>query len=74
MQVRRGIQVKVGFHVDQAWFSAPGGIGTYVAELATALQEAGADVTLFHSTWSEPAPGWMDGFSKVEVTIRLKTL
>ncbi len=28
--MRRGLQVKVAFHVDQLWFSAPGGIGTYV--------------------------------------------
>jgi glycosyltransferase involved in cell wall biosynthesis len=29
--------MKVAFHVDQLWFSAPGGIGTYVRELAPAL-------------------------------------
>jgi glycosyltransferase involved in cell wall biosynthesis len=29
--------VKVAFQVDQLWFAAPGGIGTYVAELAQAL-------------------------------------
>lgn len=66
--------MKVGFHADQAWFSAPGGIGTYVAELAPALRQAGTDVTLFHSTWSEPAPGWMDGFPSVEVQGSIKTL
>jgi glycosyltransferase involved in cell wall biosynthesis len=27
----------VGFHTDQLWFAAPGGIGTYVRELAAAL-------------------------------------
>jgi len=74
MQVRRGIQVKVGFHVDQVWFSAPGGIGTYVAELAPALREAGTDVTLFRSTWGDPAPRWMDAFSTVEVPGSIKTL
>jgi glycosyltransferase involved in cell wall biosynthesis len=36
----------VAFHVDQLWFSAPGGIGTYVRELAPALQRADADVEL----------------------------
>jgi glycosyltransferase involved in cell wall biosynthesis len=30
--------VKVGFHTDQLWFSAPGGIGTYVRELSAALR------------------------------------
>ncbi|MEP6759033.1 MAG: glycosyltransferase family 1 protein [Actinomycetota bacterium] len=30
--------MKVAFHTDQLWFSAPGGIGTYVRELARALR------------------------------------
>jgi glycosyltransferase involved in cell wall biosynthesis len=29
--------VKVAFHTDQLWFSAPGGIGTYVRELSAAM-------------------------------------
>jgi glycosyltransferase involved in cell wall biosynthesis len=29
--------VKVAFHTDQLWFGAPGGIGTYVRELPSAL-------------------------------------
>jgi len=66
--------VKVGFHVDQAWFAAPGGIGTYVTELAPALLAAGAEVTLFRSTWGEPAPAWMDVFSTVEIPGSIKTL
>jgi glycosyltransferase involved in cell wall biosynthesis len=66
--------VNVGFHVDQAWFSAPGGIGTYVAELAPALAAAGADVTLFRSDWADPAPSWMQGFSAVIVPGSIKTL
>ncbi len=66
--------MKVGFHVDQSWFSAPGGIGTYVEELAPALQQAGADVTLFRSRWSDPAPPWMDAFSSVEIPGSIKTL
>ena len=36
--------MKVAFHIDQLWFGAPGGIGTYVRELAPAL--AAADPTL----------------------------
>ena len=35
--MRRGLQVKVAFHVDQLWFRRPGGIGTYVRELLDAL-------------------------------------
>jgi len=30
-------RMKVAFHTDQLWFSAPGGIGTYVRELPPAL-------------------------------------
>ena len=30
--------MKVAFHTDQLWFSAPGGIGTYVRELSSALR------------------------------------
>ena len=30
--------MRVGFHTDQLWFAAPGGIGTYVRELAVALR------------------------------------
>ena len=74
MPVRRGLPVKVGFHVDQAWFAAPGGIGTYIAELAPALRTAGADVTLFRSRWTDPAPGWMETFPAVEVAGSIKTL
>jgi glycosyltransferase involved in cell wall biosynthesis len=36
----------VAFHIDQLWFSAPGGIGTYVRELAAALQRADAGLEL----------------------------
>jgi glycosyltransferase involved in cell wall biosynthesis len=32
--------VKVAFHADQVWFRAPGGIGTYVSQLAPALTVA----------------------------------
>ncbi|MEA2521493.1 MAG: hypothetical protein QOI81_1139 [Actinomycetota bacterium] len=74
MPVHRGLEVNVGFHVDQAWFSAPGGIGTYVSELAPALAAAGTDVTLFRSTWVDPAPSWMQGFSTVVVPGSIKTL
>jgi len=48
--------VRVGFHIDQLWFSAPGGIGTYVWELLPALAAADPDVELvpFRSRWEHP--------------------
>jgi glycosyltransferase involved in cell wall biosynthesis len=30
--------MRVAFHTDQLWFSAPGGIGTYIRELSAALR------------------------------------
>jgi glycosyltransferase involved in cell wall biosynthesis len=50
--------VRVAFHIDQLWFSAPGGIGTYVRELFPELAH-GTDVELvgFSSRWrGEPTP------------------
>ena len=41
--------MKVAFHTDQLWFSAPGGIGTYVRELSAALRalEDGPELVTF---------------------------
>jgi glycosyltransferase involved in cell wall biosynthesis len=41
-----GALTSVAFHVDQLWFRAPGGIGTYVRELAPALQRADPSLEL----------------------------
>jgi glycosyltransferase involved in cell wall biosynthesis len=68
MRVRGGLALtSVAFHVDQLWFSAPGGIGTYVRELLAALQRADADLELvpFRARvrsdrivrWTVPMPG-----------------
>ncbi|HET6770603.1 MAG TPA: glycosyltransferase family 1 protein [Actinomycetota bacterium] len=51
----------VAFHVDQLFYPAPGGIGTYIRELVPALLEAdpGLEVTLFHSRLLlSPNLGW----------------
>jgi glycosyltransferase involved in cell wall biosynthesis len=50
--------VKVAFHVDQLWFSAPGGIGTYVRALfpALATEDPGIELMPFRSTWREDPP------------------
>jgi glycosyltransferase involved in cell wall biosynthesis len=58
VRVRRGLQVKVAFHVDQLWFSAPGGIGTYVKALFQALsaEDPGVELIPFRSTWPEDPP------------------
>ena len=48
----------VAFHIDQLFYPAPGGIGTYIEELVPALLEAdpGLDVTLFHSRFAGSPP------------------
>lgn len=51
----------VAFHVDQLFYPAPGGIGTYIRELVPALLDAdpGLEVTLFHSSFlASPNLGW----------------
>jgi glycosyltransferase involved in cell wall biosynthesis len=51
--------VRVAFHVDQLWFAAPGGIGTYVSHLARELPVAAPDDELvpFSASWAgRPTP------------------
>jgi len=50
--------VKVAFHVDQLWFSAPGGIGTYVRELLPVLvaEDPAVELVPFRSTWRHDPP------------------
>jgi glycosyltransferase involved in cell wall biosynthesis len=79
--MRRGLQVKVAFHVDQLWFSAPGGIGTYVREMLDALPAADGslELTRFRSRWRgrfpSEAPYTTDGrYPGVEVPHSIRTL
>jgi glycosyltransferase involved in cell wall biosynthesis len=50
--------VKVALHVDQLWFAAPGGIGTYVRELAPALLDEDPTLELwpFRSRFTSAGP------------------
>jgi len=69
VRVRGGLALKVAFHVDQLWFSAPGGIGTYVDELMwSALRDADPSLELVpfasrwrHSTTTSGEPLTLDG-------------
>ena len=69
----------VAIHVDQLFFGAPGGIGTYIRELTPALarQDPSLDVTLFHSSFPEqldaPEP-WMRDFRSVAIPGSYRTL
>ncbi|MFL5790812.1 MAG: glycosyltransferase family 4 protein [Actinomycetota bacterium] len=51
--------MRIAFHVDQLWFSAPGGIGTYVSHLASELPAVAPDDELvpFSASWAgRPSP------------------
>ncbi len=67
--------MKVAFQIDQLWFSAPGGIGTYVWELFPAL--AGLDdapeLVPFRSKWGHhPARIWTTSLPPVESRLPIK--
>lgn len=66
--------MKVALHIDQLWFSAPGGIGTYVRELAPALVEQDPTLELmpFRSRFATGGPpaSWLDGIPSVTVVDR----
>jgi glycosyltransferase involved in cell wall biosynthesis len=50
--------LRVALHVDQLWFSAPGGIGTYVREVMRALVDhpEEPEVVPFHARWPSAPP------------------
>jgi glycosyltransferase involved in cell wall biosynthesis len=55
----------VAFHVDQLFYAAPGGIGTYIRRLVPAMakQDPSLEVKLFHSRFEEAsAERWMREF------------
>ena len=68
----------VAIHVDQLWFPAPGGIGTYVRNLVPALarQDPSIDLKLFHSRFApgEPPERWMRDFWVEEIERPIRTL
>ena len=69
--------MRVAFHIDQLWFKAPGGIGTYVRELVQALEreDPSLELELFRSTWDRaPAGIWPRDRAPVELPRRIATL
>jgi len=66
--------VKVAFHIDQLWFSAPGGIGTYVRELAAAMMADDPTLELlpFRSRFAAGGPpaSWLAGLPPVTIVDR----
>ena len=50
--------MRVAAHVDQLFFSVPGGVGTYIRNLVPALagREPSLELTLFHARFETPRP------------------
>ena len=73
--------MKVAFHIDQLWFDAPGGIGTYVRELAFGAlehEDPALELTPFHARWGRaphgPIPLTTDGTLGVELAGSIRRL
>jgi glycosyltransferase involved in cell wall biosynthesis len=70
--------VRLAFQADQLWFRTPGGIGTYVRELAPALatEDPSLDLRLFHCRFDEGGPPaeWLDAFAIEELPSPVRTL
>lgn len=68
----------VAFHIDQLWFSVPGGIGTYVRELVPAMERVDDPraLTLFRSRWSGGGPPaeWLEGRRVVSLRGTMRSL
>jgi glycosyltransferase involved in cell wall biosynthesis len=67
----------LAFLIDQLFFHAPGGMGTYIRELVPALSRAepSLEVTLFHSRFEDQAPEeWMGRYPDVELSSSFRRL
>jgi glycosyltransferase involved in cell wall biosynthesis len=70
--------VRVAFHVDQLFFPAPGGIGTYVRNLLPAMtaRDPSLQVMLFHARFATPEPPerWMRDLRVEELPQTIRSL
>jgi glycosyltransferase involved in cell wall biosynthesis len=69
---------EVAIQVDQLYFDAPAGIGTYIRNLVPALaaREPALELTLFHARFPEretPEP-WLDRYRREELSATIRTL
>lgn len=69
----------VAIHVDQLWFAAPGGIGTYVRHLVPALarRDPELELTLFRARFDEapePPEAWLADFRIEELREPIRSL
>ncbi len=70
--------MKIAIHVDQLFFQAPGGIGTYIRNLVPALarRDPSLDITLFHSRFdgARAAEEWTRNFRMEEIARPIRSL
>ncbi|HWO70707.1 MAG TPA: glycosyltransferase family 1 protein [Actinomycetota bacterium] len=69
--------MRVGIHVDQLFFRAPGGIGTYIRELLPALAKADPSVELvaFHARFpGTPGEPWLRELRVEEIPAGIRVL
>lgn len=69
----------VAFQIDQLWFKAPGGIGTYVRNLVPAIarRDAALELKLFHARFGPDAPRperWIRDFWVQELDASIRSL
>jgi len=78
--VRGGVAVtSVAVQVDQLWFKAPGGIGTYIRNLVPALArcDPSLEIKLFHACFGPDAPPperWIRDFWMQELDASIRSL
>jgi glycosyltransferase involved in cell wall biosynthesis len=70
--------MKVALHVDQLFFTVPGGVGTYIRNLVPALarRDPSLEATLFHARFDPPKPAepWMTAFADEELAGSIRSL
>ena len=70
--------MRVALHVDQLFFTVPGGVGTYIRNLVPALadRDPSLEMMLFHARFDPPVPAepWMDAFVREEVPGSIRSL
>ena len=70
--------MKAALHVDQLFFTVPGGVGTYIRNLVPALarRDPSLEVTLFHARIDPPkaAEPWMNAFADEELAGSIRSL
>ncbi|HYH27960.1 MAG TPA: glycosyltransferase family 1 protein [Actinomycetota bacterium] len=66
--------ISAGVHVDQLFYEAPGGIGTYLRELIPQLARLEVNLTLFHARFEQPPERWLSNYRREVVPFDIRRL